>query len=78
MHVPSYLYTYIRSYVWDYQKYVYILLVQSCSNNTGSNYYIFNCDGINDCADGSDEANCCKHLLCLNLTKHNYACVYIH
>ena len=24
------------------------------------NYYVLECDGINDCEDGNDELNCCK------------------
>ena len=23
-------------------------------------YYVFECDGINDCEDGNDEFDCCK------------------
>ena len=38
------------------------MYVASCGNSTQVNSYIVICNGIDDCADGSDEDNCCKNI----------------
>ena len=47
--------TYVCTYVFTFKA--------SCGNATQDNSNIIICNGINDCADGSDEIDCCKNII---------------
>ena len=39
---------------------MYSMCIDDCRNSTFINYYVLECDGINDCEDGNDELDCCE------------------